>query len=108
MSKISKTTINGKEVTFVTAQCGDEEFDIRNEHFRLLAKGKSNYLYERSSSLEIVAYEVVTPKGKDGVYPGDNDFGAFGKCYSPGFVFNHPDFIKRKHRIDWVYDSSKS
>jgi len=103
MSKTSTSTINGKEITFTSAQCGDVEFDIRSEHFRLIAKGKSNYLYERSSSLEVIAYEVVTPKGKDRLYPGDSDFGQFGKCYSPGFIYNHPDYIKRKHRIDWVY-----
>lgn len=103
--KTNKTKINGVDVTFTVHQVGDEEFDIKRDHFKLLASKNNYYLYERSTDGNVVAFEYVTGVNKENKYPADEDFGKYGYCYSYGFIKNNPTYLKDRFKINWIYTS---
>lgn len=85
---------------------GTQSFDYRGEHYELLAHNSKSYLYERSDENGIVALEVVRGVTTSRFYPTTSEFMDYGSCYTFGFIMHHPDYIRFKHKLDWVFSDS--
>jgi len=64
----------------------EESFEFRGEAFERLYYDSERQIavFRRTNPKvnKLIAYEVVTGKGPDLKYPGDNDFGTYGYCYT--------------------------